>query len=277
MPESGALVSHIIEKLGLRDRCWVSSAGSLGEMRESLASTSLLIVVGGDGTILRAVRVAAPFNAPMVGVNMGRVGFMTEVSVEDAVERLPSYLEGEMRVEERMMLQADVIADSEEDPHVTVHALNDVVVGRNTIARLLNVDAAVDGVRLPTNRADAVIVSTATGSTGYAMSAGGPILYPEARLIVIKAVASHTGLREPLVVPSDSRIELRVRDGRHTMLSADGFQDTSLGAEDRVAIGRSPYTTRFLRASPPNEFYSSLMERLGIERPARDRYEREGG
>ena len=271
MPASGALVSHIVEKLGLRDRCWVSSAGSLGEMRAALASTSLLIIVGGDGTILRTVRVAAPFEAPLVGVNMGRMGFMTEVSADDAVERLPSYLEGGVRVEERMMLQAQVMADPEERPRVALHALNDVVVGRNTIARLLNVDATIDGVALPTSRADAVIVSTATGSTGYAMSAGGPILYPEARLMVVKPVAPHTGLRDPLVVPSDSLIELRVRDGRHTMLSADGFQDTTLGASDRVVIERSPYTTRFLRADAPSVFYSALMWRLGLDRLPRER------
>ena len=265
MPESGALVDTMVESLGLRGSCWTSSAGDLGEMRSEFDGTALIVVVGGDGTILRTVRVVAPFEVPIVGINMGRVGFMTELSVDDALEMLPLYLDGGVRTEERMMLQASVIEDTEEEPRLSLHALNDVVVGRSTIARLLNVDASIDGVRLPTNRADAVIVATATGSTGYAMSAGGPILFPEARVMVVKPVASHTGLRDALVVPPDSLIELRVRDGQHTMLSADGFQDSNLSERDRVVITRSPYVARFLRANAPNAFYSALMGRLGLE------------
>ena len=270
-PASRALALELAEKLGLGDGSWQSSAGSLGGMGDALAATSLLVVLGGDGTILRTVRASARFSAPLVGVNMGRMGFMTELDADEAPERLPYYLEGSARVEERMMLHAEVVGESQEQPRVSVHALNDVVVGRDTIARLLEVDAAIDGVPLPTMRADAVIVATATGSTGYAMSAGGPVLYPEARLMIVKPAAPHTGLREPLVTPAESRIEIGVRSGRHTMLSADGFQDTTLDAGDRVIITRSPYTTRFLRADAPNAFYSALMARLGLERSPRGR------
>ena len=265
MPDAEALVYAIVEALGLRDRSWTSSAVGLGEMLSELESTALIVVVGGDGTILRTVRVVAPFNASIIGVNMGRVGFMSELRVEDAFEKLPAYLDDGMRTEERMMLQASVFGESQEIPRFTVHALNDIVVGRSAIARLLNIDVAIDTVQMPTNRADAVIVSTATGSTGYAMSAGGPILDPEAQLMVVRPVAAHTGLRDALVVPPDSVIELRVRDGLHTMLSADGFQDSSLDRSETVSVTRSPHVVRFLRAHAPSSFYSALMWRLGLQ------------
>ena len=163
------------------------------------------------------------------------------------------------------MLQASVTVASEQEPRLTLHALNDVVIGRSSVARLLSIDATIDGVALTSNRADALIVSTATGSTGYALSAGGPILYPEARLIEIRPVAAHSGLRDALIVPHDSVIELRARDGSHTMLSADGFQDTSLDVHDKVTITRSPHVARFLRAHPPSFFYAALARRLGVE------------
>ena len=265
MPEAGGLVGTLVESLGLRGKCWTSSADGLADLGGALEDTSLVIVVGGDGTILRTLRVLAPFEVPIVGINMGRVGFMTELSVEEALEKLPAYLNGDQRVEERMMLEATVTRDREEEPRLTLHALNDVVVGRNSVARLLDIEATVNGVPLTNSRADAMIVATPTGSTGYALSAGGPILYPEARLMVMKPVAAHTGLRDALILPQDSVVELRAMEGRQTMLSGDGFQDTSLDGRDKVAIRRSPYVARFLRAYPASSFYAALMWRLGLE------------
>ena len=168
------LIDSLIDELDLRSRTWVSSAYDLASHEDKFDQTSLVVVAGGDGTILRTVRSIAAYSIPIVAVNMGRVGFMSELRVEEAPSRLSSYIDADVRVERRMMLKATVT-----DPHgrvaLTANALNDVVVGRRGVGRLLNVDTDVDGEFLTTYRADGVIVSTPTGSTGYALSAGGPI------------------------------------------------------------------------------------------------------
>jgi NAD+ kinase len=286
--EAPGLLKALADSLGLKGRCWLSSAMEVEKEWDKLGSTSLVVVAGGDGTILRTVRVIAPFAIPIVGINMGRVGFMTELRVEEAAEKLPVYLDGDLsagsrgtpstgsrgtlstssrgtlRVEERMMLQATIAAGSEQEPHLTLHALNDVVIGRGTVAHLMDISASVDGVPLTSYRADAVIVATATGSTGYALSAGGPIIYPEAQVMMVQPVAAHTGMRMGLMLPGDSVIELRAADDHPAMLSVDGFTDATLSPNDRVTVRRSPYTARFLRANPATVFYSALTRRLGL-------------
>ena len=261
IPKAAELVESLASALGIQESSWISPAADVGDRLKELRRTSLIVTAGGDGTILRTLRVTAPFEIPIVGVNMGRVGFMTEVRLEDAVGRLPQYLNGNTRVEERMMLEAYVRSESSESGR-RLHALNDVVVGQSGVARLLDIDTWVDGVPLTSYRADAVIVSTATGSTGYALSAGGPILCPEVEMMLVQPVAAHTGLRQGLVLPKDSTVELRPGRGQKAILSADGFQDATLSADDTVVVKRSAHVARFLRADPPSSFYDSLTQRL---------------
>ena len=264
LPDAAGLAKALVKSLGIEDRAWVSTAGSVGEMRDRLESTGLIAVIGGDGTILRTVRVIAPYSVPIVGINLGRMGFMTELQEEEAAEKLPAYVDGSLRVEERMMLEASVTSGSDGTPRLTLHALNDAVVGRSGTAQLLDIETSIDGVPLTTYRADAVIVSTATGSTGYALSAGGPILYPEARLMLVQPVAAHTGLRDGLVLPADSSVELKASNEHQATLSLDGFPDMTLEVGDRVTIRRSPHLALFLRAHAPSTFYAALMRRLGL-------------
>lgn len=264
IPEAPGLVSSLIASLELSGRSWVCTAEDISSRSDVLDDTSLIVVAGGDGTILRAIQVIAAHQVPIVAVNMGRVGFMSELRVEEAAERLPQYLNGEMRVERRMMLQATVSGGVDEGESVTSHALNDVVVGRGGVAKLLDIETRVDGVPLTSYRADAVIVSTATGSTGYALSAGSPILYPEAKMLVVQPVAAHTGLRDGLVLPEDSVIELSASDGKPASVSIDGLGDRLLGPDSSVSVVRSPYEALFLRAEPAKAFYSSLTRRLGL-------------
>ena len=262
--DAANVVRSLVDLLGLQERCWVSSVADVMEVRDELERTSVVVTAGGDGTILRTVHVTAPFEVPIVGINMGRVGFMSELTVEEAADRLPAYLDGGLRVEERMMLQASVQSESAAAPRLTLHALNDVVVGQGGVTRLLDVEASVDDTPLTTYRADAVIVSTATGSTGYAFSAGGPILFPEARDMLVQPVAPHTGLREGLIFPENSVIELRARGGIRSTLNADGSQETSLAPDERVIVQRGPHFARFLRAQDPVAFYTALTRRLGL-------------
>ena len=221
-------------------------------------------MAGGDGTILRTVREVAAAGLPIVGINMGRVGFMSELSVEEAVEKLPSYLNGAQRVEERMMLTARVKAPGQSEESRELHALNDIVVARWDTVRLLDIRTTVNGVPLTTYRADALIVATATGSTGYALSAGGPVIYPEARLILLQPVAPHTGLRQGVVLPGDAVIELSPGNGERSILSADSFSEQVLEPGSTVTVGPSPYVARFLRASPASGFYATVTRRLRL-------------
>ncbi len=263
-PEAAELVAFLVKTLGLQQTSWVASSTELDVSGESLAETSVVITAGGDGTILRVVQLAAPYSVPVLGINMGRVGFMTEVAADEAAEKMPFYLSGRARVEERMMLQASVTSRAGGGPHLTFHALNDAVVSRGAIPRLLDIQVVVDGAPLATHRADGVISATATGSTAYALSAGGPVVYPEARVLLIQPLASHMSLQTGLIIPGDSVVELVVAGEHEAVLSVDGITDTTLGSDDRVAIKCSPHVARFLRADPPAAFYSSLTQRLGV-------------
>ena len=261
--EAPCLIDSLISSLDLRARSWVSSAFEVDQHSELLPDTSLVVVAGGDGTILRTIHAVAAHSVPIVGVNMGRVGFMSELRVEDAAERLPAYLSGDMRVERRMMLRATV-TDGDGNLHLGADALNDVVIGRGGVARLLDIDTVVDKQFLTSYRADAVIVSTPTGSTGYALSAGGPIFFPEAEMMMLQPVAPHTGLRDGLVLPHDTEVTLSATDGKHASLSVDGMEDVELAPDFKVNIRRSPYVARFLRSNPRTAFYDQLTRRLGL-------------
>ena len=157
---------------------WLCSAWEGEKAKARLNNTDLIISVGGDGTILRAAHVVASTMTPITGINLGRLGFMTELSADEALEKLPPLLAGEGWIDERAMLEAELSATDQEPAHI-FHALNDVVVARGAIARLVYVEAKVNGQHLTSYKADGVIVATATGSTGYSLAAGGPILYPQ--------------------------------------------------------------------------------------------------
>ena len=224
----------------------------------------VVITVGGDGTILRAVRFAAPLGAPILGVNFGKVGFMTEVEPADALYLVPKYLEpGFGWVQERAMLQVDVATSQEiSGRRFPLHALNDMVVGGGGVSQMVQLKTIVNGTELTTHRADAVVVATATGSTGYALSAGGPILYPESTDILITPVASHITLSPAVVVPRNSVVELVLESGQAGALSADGSSDGPVQPGDVVRISASPLRAKFLRAGSPDRFYASLVYRL---------------
>ena len=277
-PEATAMTSALIERLNLEDRVWVRSASDIDLNVAEAKDTDLIITVGGDGTIIRAARLAVLHAIPILGVNMGRLGFMTELEANEALDKVPLYMEGTIRVEERCMLQAAILPkngqDSHERPHLVngqgrddpgdYHALNDAVVGRGAMSRVVNISAFIDGAYLTDFRADAVMVSTATGSTGYNLSVGGPILSPQASEIILKAVAPHVGMAPALVLPSTSVVDLAVETDHPVMLSVDGYIDLELAPGDSVRVRRSPHKALFLRAHPHTQFYATLTRRLGF-------------
>ena len=267
IPEALDLGTAILHQLALPEDSWIAPAENLETLRDRADETKLVITVGGDGTILRAAQVTAPAGVPVVGINMGRLGFMTELQVHEALEKIPMYLNGDCRVEERNMLQAVVIkgegrSDVEKDSQF--HALNDVVLARGAISRVVTVTGYVDNAQLTTFRADAVIVSTATGATGYNLAVGGPILDPTSDSLVLKPVAAHMGLTAALVLAPSAEVTLSLEGYQEAILSVDGVVDYPLVPGDRVQLNQSPYKARFLRANPQNHFYATLTRRLGF-------------
>ncbi len=239
------------------EEVWQTSSWDDSAALEKIEGTDLIICLGGDGSMLWAARAMVPHPVPILGVNMGRLGFLAEIGPKDLMGMLPRILAGKGRVEERVMLQAQVPAWGQ-----TFHALNDVVVGRSMAGRPVYLDASVDGRRLAVYRCDAVVVATATGSTGYSLSAGGPILHPESRHIVLTPVAPHLVPARPLVLPEDAVVDLVVSMEEGATVSIDGQVNRSLDSGDAVSICRSPHVARFLRLSHPADYYGALAERL---------------
>lgn len=259
-------LAGVLERCGYR--VWMTPAWYEGDGYEAnLNSTDAMVGLGGDGTILLAARAVVPRSVPILGVNFGRLGFLAELRPHEALDRIPELLKGKGHVEDRTMVQATVhrfgTPDAEPPNRESVHhGLNDVVISRHAPGRPVYVEVALDGQSFNTYRCDGVIVSTATGSTGYNLSVSGPILHPESRDIVLIPVAPHLNLRNALVLQPDTVVELRVRTEYQAVLAVDGQLNIPLGEGDRVEVCRSPYVSRFLRTGTRSRFYETLMERL---------------
>ena len=238
---------------------WQTSSWDEPAAQEQIEGTDLVVCLGGDGSMLWAARAVVPHPVPILGVNMGRLGFLAEIGPQELMEKLPRVLSGAGRVEQRAMLQAQVPAWGQ-----TFQALNDVVIGRALPGRPVYMDVTVDGQRLAVYRCDAVIVATATGSTAYSLSAGGPILHPESRDLLLTPVAPHLAPALPLVLPGDAVIDLIVSTEDGAAVSIDGQVNRTLGSGDRVSVCRSPHVARFLRLSRPQDYYRMLAERLQL-------------
>jgi len=264
LPEALDLSTAILHDLKLSEHSWLAPAENLGTLLPRAENTDLVITVGGDGTILRAVQFTGPAGIPIVGINMGRLGFMTELQVDEAMDRLPFYFNGSSRLDERNMLQATVIRGGSAGTDGPYHALNDVVLTRGGVSRVVTVAGTIDGAPVTTFRADGVILSTATGSTGYNLAVGGPILDPESDSMVLKTVAAHMGLSAALVLKASTEVVLTLEGYQTAILSVDGYVDYPMDLGDRVELKQSPHKARFLRAHSSSYFFGTLTRRLGF-------------
>jgi NAD+ kinase len=267
VPEALDLSTAILHQLNLSQESWLSPAENLESLLPRAESTDLVITVGGDGTILRAVNFTGPAGIPIVGINMGRLGFMTELQVDEAMDRLPFYFNGgenPPRIDERNMLQATVTKANSATTEGPYHALNDVVLTRGAVSRVVTVAGTIDGTPVTTFRADGVIMSTATGSTGYNLAVGGPILDPESDSMVLKTVAAHMGLSAALVLKASTEVILTLEGYQEAILAVDGIVDHPLDLGDKVELKQSPHKARFLRAHPSSYFFGTLTRRLGF-------------
>jgi NAD+ kinase len=239
---------------------WIGSTWDEEGVRAQIDRLDLLVTLGGDGSMLRAARMSAPYGVPIFGVNLGRLGFLTEIEPEQWPEFLPRVLEGGYRIEDRMMLHAE---SRRGDELLGSHeALNDVVVSRGSLARVVRVHTHIDGFHLTHYVADGLIVSTATGSTAYALAAGGPILPPTLDNILLIPIAPHLSMERAIVLDQGATVDMRVVTDHQVILTVDGQFEFTLLDGDRVTVKAGPHVARFVRIHPPAHFYRTLMARL---------------
>jgi len=238
-------------------KCWVHSSWDEAGARAVLGDSDLIVSVGGDGTILRVARIIFPLGIPIVGVNFGNLGFMTELEAGEARDELELIIHGEGWIDERVMLQARVGASGQ-----VFYALNDVVVGRGKSLRLINIDVSLDEDFFSTYRADAVIIATSTGSTGYMLAANGPVMYPESRDIIMKAVCPHLNMDKAIVLSPSTKITLKVFTNHEAIVCMDGQVEETLQNGTEIEVSITEKTTKFLRLRDKNSFYRTLTAKL---------------
>jgi NAD+ kinase len=224
----------------------------------------LAVVVGGDGTLLGAARTLAGFGVPLVGINLGRLGFLVDVSPDQIEGCLDPVLDGAYAEEARCMLRACVEPGCAEPLPGPLLALNDVVIHKWNTARMIEFETYIDGVFVNAQRSDGIIIATPTGSTAYALSGGGPLLHPSLDVIVLVSICPHTLSNRPLVVPGNSRIEIRVCgfDHGHVHITCDGQTNLSPQPHARVLVQKTGKPVRLLHPEG-HDHYAILRAKLG--------------
>lgn len=220
----------------------------------------LVVILGGDGTLIRAAQMCAPMNVPMLGVNTGHLGFLTEIEGDELFEQLEPFLEGHYVVEERMMLTARVEREGQIVAEMT--ALNDAVVSKGPRARLVHLKVSVGGTVVARYPADGVVVATPTGSTAYSLSAGGPIVGPTVEVLVVTPICPHSMNSRSVVVNGTEQVAITVEESPGEVgLSADGSDPTPLFKGDVIRVSRAPYSARLIRRHS-YRFYEVLRQKL---------------
>ncbi|MDN5346921.1 MAG: kinase [Clostridia bacterium] len=243
----------------------INKAGILGcpergIAEERLGETDCLIALGGDGTLLRAARLVSDSGTPILGVNLGHLGFLTEIELGELYPALTELLAGNFSIEERMMLQSEVLR--EEKTLAGYRALNDVVITKGAFSRMLRLEVYVRGAYLDTYPADGLILSTPTGSTAYSLSAGGPLVAPELEVTILTPICPHTLYARPLVVPAGQEVRVHVHaQGAEVMLTVDGQQGLHLQDGDVILVNRAHMPARLVRLKE-RSFYALVREKL---------------
>jgi len=220
----------------------------------------MVVVFGGDGTMLSVARLVCEKGLPILGINLGGLGFITEVTRDQLYDAMERVLAGDCPYEERMMLNALIRRHGEQIAEYPV--LNDVVINKGATSKIIDIEAHVDRALMTTFRADGLIASTPTGSTAYSLSAGGPVLYPTVESIVLTPICSHTLAIRPIVLPPDVQIEIKpITRAAEVFLALDGQVGFSLRQKDSVIIRKSPFKTKLLLPFE-RDFFQVLREKL---------------
>lgn len=243
-----------------------SDCGSYERLRFGVAeSPDMFVVLGGDGSMIRAAKKAAPRNIPLLGINLGRIGYLAELEL-DELSLVDELFEGSYSIEERMMLNVVLLREGRE-PHVTAPALNDAVVTHGAVSRLVDIMLYCDGRPVTKYRADGLITATPTGSTAYSMSAGGPIIDPKLDCMCVTPICPHSLYAKPLVFSGDSELVIEdiCSDTVALYLTVDGSETYRMSRGDRVRITKSDLTAKLIRLnskSGSSSFYGVLQNKI---------------
>lgn len=258
----------------MQERGLTALSGNLDEasLRERVqrAEFDLLIAVGGDGTLLRAAHLCAPWGVPILGVNLGRLGFLIQIQRNEWRAAFDLLLKGESWIENRMMIRAEHWRGNTSLGNW--HALNEAVVCRGQYVRPLRLSASVDGRLLTAYVADGLIAATPTGSTAYALAAGGPILPPELRNILLVPIAPHLSVDRGVVLSEGSSVSITIQGDGNAVLCVDGQTPISLAENERVGVRAGDYGAKFVRFSDPGYFYRNLTAHMNQNPSLRSTY-----
>ena len=239
---------------------WRGAPQDVRDIPAPLTECSLLVCLGGDGTALRAARVAIPYSTPMLPVALGHLSFMAEVTPEEVRPSIKRIMANDFWIDERTLAWGRLEPVTGEAGEWT--ALNEILIGRGDLARAIVVEVSVDNVPMTEYHADGIIVSTATGSTAYALAAGGPVLDPRSHVLSLVSIAPHLTNVPALVLHEDAEIRLRLRSRYPASLSVDGQISVPVQLGDVITVRRSPQVARFARVRSPEYFYQTLIQRL---------------
>lgn len=263
VPEAAPLADEIRTWLLAKDLdIWLGNTDESDELVQLIAGYELLVVLGGDGTTLLAARIAAPHEVPVFGVNLGRVGFLSEAAPVAWESKLLSVLKGDYWTERRLMLMGTVTRDGLVVGELS--ALNDIVVSRGSKVKVVRFHLFVDGDHVITYAADALIAATPTGSTAYSMAAGGPLLPPRLQNFLILPVAPHLSFERPIVLHQEAIVKIRVEMDHEAGATADGQDSVILRSGDEVMIKKHICESLFARVDGPSYFYHRLMQHLSF-------------
>lgn len=230
------------------------------EDRELAERAELVVVLGGDGTLIHAARLLSGRDVPILGVNLGSLGFMTEIPADELFPLLDEVLAGRYRTDSRMKLRCRLVRSGQTVMEADV--LNDVVINKGALARIADHETSVDGVPITTYKADGVILATPTGSTAYSLSAGGPIVHPSVDCTILSPICSHALTQRSIVVPADRTIRITLRsETADTYLTLDGQAGYSLECNDCIEVVRSPNRVNLVR-NPSMGFFTVLRQKL---------------
>jgi NAD+ kinase len=230
------------------------------DKQEMPGAVDMVVVLGGDGTLLAAARALQKQEVPILGVNLGGLGFLTEITLAELYPMLEAILHGAYKTDERMLLEARVWRDKKVVDTFTV--LNDVVINKGALARIIELETSVDQAYLTTFRSDGLIISTPTGSTGYSLSAGGPIVYPSLHSIIITPICPHTMTNRPIIVPKEAVINVTLCSmDQEVFLTLDGQVGFKMELHDRVEVKKGEGFVRLIK-SPSRGYFEVLRQKL---------------
>jgi NAD+ kinase len=242
---------------------WQAQAGDLAVLLRELPTTDALIVLGGDGTFLRAARAVAEVDVPLLGINLGKVGFLSKVEATELEAVLEHIVAGEYSIDERMILEGRILRGGAGDGERHI-ALNDVVIARGALARVCRLDVSIDDSHLATFIADGLVVASPTGSTGYSFSAGGPIVDPVSRNLVVTPIAAYLSAIRSIVVGPRQSVRCRIVDAHEALVSIDGREDLPVAVGDVVEVRAMPRPIRLIEPTGTQPFWDLLRHKVEL-------------